>query len=321
MKAPAYSEIKNFRGFFMQRVRKQVGVTEEMNTMLSGRPVSIAVLDSGIAKHPDLMENILAFRDFINDKQEIYDDLGHGTHVSGIIAGDGKCLRGMYRGMAPLSRLIVGKILNHKGEGETTNILKALDWIEQVRTKYDIRILNLSAGLSDSGEESKQILMQQRIDRLWDKGIVVVCAAGNNGPEDDSISAIGTRSQAIVVGCHDEEYCKNRKGKCEDYSGRGRKESLFRKPDLVAPGTEIISCNAFYENKYNGKRQYYVAKSGTSMAAPIVSGAIALALQAEPELNPNTLRTRLLRSTRDLGEAWNKQGYGMLDCKKMLGNL
>ena len=114
------------------------------------------------------------------------------------------------------------------------------------------------------------------------------------------------------MGCHDGMYYKDNPKRCETYSGRGRFGTIPRKPDIVAPGTDIVSCNVSFN------RKAYVKKSGTSMATPIVSGVLALALQKQPDLTNKELRQRITFSARDLGEPWNKQGWGMVDAGKML---
>ncbi|MDE7224980.1 MAG: S8 family serine peptidase, partial [Acetatifactor sp.] len=118
----------------------------------------------------------------------------------------------------------------------------------------------------------------------------------------------------IMVGWHDGDYRRGDSGNCSVYSGRGPRNGI-RKPDLVAPGTDIMSCNAFYQR---GKRpEYYTAKSGTSMATPIVTGCAALLLQKEPYLSNNQVRDRLSYSARDLGAPWNQQGWGMVNLRNL----
>ena len=296
----------------MHRVREQIGITEELRKQLPEDNVTVAVLDSGIASHPDLAGCLFTFRDFVNGRNQPYDDNGHGTHVCGILCGNGSSSQGKYCGIAPSIRLVVGKVLNKNGEGNADNMLAALKWIEEVKDVWQIRILNISVGIGELKEKGKELALQKQLEVLWNIGITVVCAAGNKGPSDDSISAIGVNAGVITVGCHDGGYHKNKKGRCETYSGRGRFGVVPRKPDIVAPGTDVVSCNAFL-----GKGAY-VKKSGTSMATPIVSAVLALALQKEPHLSNNELRQRITFSARDLGEPWNKQGWGMVDAGKML---
>jgi serine protease AprX len=122
----------------------------------------------------------------------------------------------------------------------------------------------------------------------------------------------------VTVGCHDGEYYRNDPGRCALYSGRGAAEGGVRKPDLVAPGTAILSCNAGYFKSRGAVREAYTAKSGTSMATPIVSAAAALALQKYPYMTNEMCRQKLQFSAKDLGLPWNQQGWGMVNVRRLL---
>ena len=299
----------------MQRVRKQIEVPEmEINT----NSVTVAVLDTGIGKHPDVTEKLILFKDFVGKQRKAYDDNGHGTHVCGIICGNGSVSGGKYKGIAPASRLIVGKVLDSNGEGNADAMLKALEWIMEIHESYKIRLVNISVGIGSLSSVEKEKELQRRLEELWDAGMVVVCAAGNKGPGNGSISAVGGNSRILTVGCHDGDYCKNHPRPCEQYSGRGDNLAGLRKPDLVAPGTDIISCNGAYRWRYGKAQKAYVAKSGTSMATPIVTGAIALLLQKCPGLTNEEIRQKITLTATDLREPWNKQGWGMVNVKRLL---
>lgn len=299
----------------MQRVRKQIEVPDE-----SGRErgVTVAVLDSGIGTHPDLVGKLLCFRDFVNNRKLIYDDNGHGTHVCGIICGSGKMSEGSIRGVAPASKLVVGKVLDEYGGGSADIMLAALQWILDVYEKYRIRVLNVSVGIGNLECMEQRGKLQERIEALWDNGIVVVCAAGNKGPKSGSISSLGGMGKVISVGCHDGTYCRNNPTRCETYSGRGNAFSNIRKPDLVAPGTDIVSCNGDFKWRYDKSKSPYIAKSGTSMATPIVTGAVALALQKFPDMTNEELKQKITMTATDLQEPWNKQGWGMVNVRRLL---
>ena len=295
----------------MDRVRKLTGA-QEWNWQ-EGEPVTIAVLDSGMAAHADLEGKGIAFRDFVNGKGEFYDDNGHGTHICGILAGSGRLSGGRFRGMAPQSRLVVGKVLDRRGEGSTEQLLAALQWIRRIKETFRIRILNISIGVGDLQNEKKEELIREEIERLLDSGITVFCAAGNKGPENNSLSAVGRSMRVITVGCHDGGIIYENGRGCERYSGRGDYKSQVRKPDLIAPGTDVISCNAQWTTRSH--KPPYLPKSGTSMSTAVVCGAAALLLQRDPGLSIEGLRNRLLFNARDLGEPWNLQGWGMVALK------
>lgn len=301
----------------MQRVRKQIEVPPDFS--LGKRlGITVAVLDTGIGRHPDLTGRLLCFRDFVGNRGCQYDDNGHGTHVCGIICGNGRASGGDFQGMAPQSMLVVGKVLDIKGDGTTEHMLEGMKWVLSIRDKYKVRILNISVGIGNLDDREKERALQQQIEELWDNGIVVVCAAGNKGPRNGSISAVGASRKMITVGCHDGQYCRGNPKRCEMYSGRGRLLDNLRKPDLVAPGTDIMSCNRECRLIKGVYQNAYTAKSGTSMATPIVSGAVARLLEKYPAMCNEEIKQKLTYTATDLGEAWNKQGWGMVNVRRLL---
>lgn len=305
----------------MERVRKQIGadILPPLSSQISNLiqpdnpPITVAVLDTGVGRHPDLRGKVAAFHDFVGKRSLMYDNNGHGTHICGIICGSGSMSAGRFRGMAPDARLAVGKVLDEKGDGLTAHMLEGLDWVMENRERLNIRILNISVGIGELNDKEKEEALSRKVNQVWDRGIVVVCAAGNKGPGSGSISSVGGSEKVITVGCHDGEYCLDNPKRCETYSGRGKLLSTIRKPDIVAPGTDIRSCNANYH-----REGPYTTKSGTSMATPIVAGAIALLLQQEPELTNEEVKRKLTFTADDLGLPWNQQGWGMVNVKKLL---
>lgn len=302
----------------MLRVRNQVGCTKEIVESCEKEAVTIAMLDTGIAKHPDFDNRIIAFKDFVNKKTEIYDDSGHGTHVAGCMCGSGKVFDGKYAGINPYGTLVVGKVLDGKGDGMIENMIDGINWVLENRTAYNIRILNISIGMGECNDPQRMRRLLAKVDEAWDSGLVVVCAAGNSGPKPMSLSPIGAQKKVITVGCHEGGYFGNKKNLCENYSGRGPSLYEMKKPDLVAPGTDIISCNAFVKKSGKDYKNPYVTKSGTSMATPIVSGAVALLLQKYPWFTNEQVKRKLQYTAKDLKEPWNKQGFGMLQVNSLL---
>jgi len=302
----------------MYRVRNQIGCTKELVASCKNEGITVAVLDTGIALHPDFDNRIVDFYDFVNYKNSIYDDSGHGTHVAGCICGSGKLSKGRYAGIAPASRLIVGKVLDKNGDGIIENMIEGIEWILECKKHYDIRILNISIGMGEHADKDRMIRLLEKVDNACQSGLLVVCAAGNAGPKPMSLSPIGARQKVITVGCHEGGYFGEKENLCENYSGRGPSIYEIKKPDVVAPGTDIISCNAFYERRGLGYKNEYIAKSGTSMATPIVSGALALLLQKYPSYTNEQAKRRLQYTAKDLGEPWNKQGFGMVQVNSLL---
>ncbi len=280
--------------------------------------ITIAVLDSGMGRHPDLEGKCIAFRDFVNDKEQHYDDCGHGTHVCGIICGSGELSQGKYRGIIPGARLVVGKVLDEKGDGRADAMLEGLDWILRSYKRLDIRVLNISVGIGALRSRDKQLRLKEMLEKLWEAGVVVVCAAGNKGPTENSISSIGGSDRAITVGCYDDAGDVGLEENCALYSGRGVYQSALRKPDLVAPGTAVISCSYGIKRTKEGYENPYITQSGTSMSTPIVTGCAALLLQREPYLRNEQVKERLHYSSQDLGLPWNMQGWGLLNAKRLL---
>lgn len=310
----------------MDRIRRMLGCDLYDASKYTGRGVYVAVLDSGAAMHPDLRGRIVEFRDFtgerrIRTQQRVYDDNGHGTHVCGILAGNGTASRGKYRGIAPECLLICGKVLDKKGGGNLKNLINGLEWVAELHKRYPIKVLNISIEMEsdDSIDKEEWAVLKKQMEFLWLSNIVIVAAAGNKGPNLMTLSPIGECASSICVGCHDGDY-KGKGGRlCDEYSSRGPGRDLdsvisnpLKKPDIVAPGTDIVSCH----HKY--MLSPYIAKSGTSMSAPIVSGACALCLQKYPNLTNRDLRRMLLNSAKDLGESWSKQGAGMLQIGQLL---
>lgn len=301
----------------MYRVKKQIHWEKAIEQGLTGKNVTIAVLDTGIALHPDFDNRIIAFKDFIHHQNRIYDDAAHGTHVCGIIAGSGLLSNGKYCGMAPGANLVVGKILDENGNGSIQNMIDGVNWVLENKERYHIRILNISIG-TDQEDESIISSIIKCVEKAWSAGIVVITAAGNKGPEPMSISPIGASNMVITVGCHDGGYFGNKENLCENYSGRGPTKYAVKKPDIVAPGTEIISCNGEFKKIRGQYFNAYSAKSGTSMATPIVTGACALYFEKYPAISNEDMKRHIIFSAKDMKEKWSKQGWGMLDIEKLL---
>ena len=298
-----------------------------------GKGVGVAVVDTGIALHKDFIEGgnrVIGFADFINHKTDPYDDNGHGTHVAGIIGGNGFSSKGKYIGIAPQCNFIGVKVLDQRGDGNISDVLAGLQWIIDNRKKYNIRIVNISVGTTSKDNLDENSLLVQGVNAVWDYGIVVVVAAGNNGPGPMSISTPGISRKVITVGSSDDNIAVEVFGsnRSKDYSGRGPTPFCIKKPDIVAPGSNIISCNISRyttQVKSEGVRfsssespMMYTIKSGTSMATPVVAGAIAVLISAHPQLSNREVKLRLRDCAVDLGQHWEKQGWGLLNIRKLI---
>ena len=270
----------------------------------TGRGIGVAVLDTGIFPYMDFGERIWAFSDFLSYKRIPYDDNGHGTHVAGILGGDGTASMGKYRGMAPGCGLIALKVLDRYGNGSKENVLRAFGWLLKNHARYRIRVVNISVGTTCRTRIDHDALTVG-VEQLWDEGLVVVAAAGNQGPSPGSVTAPGSSRKIITVGSSD-----MMNGRMA-VSGRGPTSECVCKPDLVAPGSRIISC-------IPGGRYAYGEKSGTSMSTPMVSGAIACMLEKDPYLTNMEIKMMLKESADDMGLPHNQQGWGKFNQKRFM---
>ena len=270
----------------------------------TGKGIGVCILDTGIYEHIDFTGRIWAFYDFLAFKRRPYDDNGHRTHVAGLVAGDGTASMGKYRGAAPGCGIIALKVLDRYGTGSQDDVLRALRWIREYRQQYRIRVVNISVGTTCNSKRNHARLLES-VEQLWDEGVVVVTAAGNQGPRPGSITAPGSSKKVITVGSSD--LLEGRSA----ISGRGPTAECVCKPDIVAPGNKIMSC-------VPGKPYSYGVKSGTSMSTPLVTGAIACALEKNPALANTDIKTMLMNSADDMGLPQNLQGWGKFNRRKFL---
>ncbi len=295
----------------MQRVRKLIHIDAAESQRLTGKGIGVGVLDSGVFLHEDLAGKIAQFHDFTKKTNgRPVDETGHGTHVCGIIAADGRGSGGRYRGIAPGCHLCVGKILDKHGEGDMTALISGMEWLLSLAETYNIRVINISISSLYFLKEEQKTRVLHLFEHAYRQGILVVTAAGNSGPSGSSVSKLGDSPYVICVGCHEGIESILFDKKCQDCSGRGPGTFVYRKPDIVAPGTEIMSCaNGSYK---------YIKKSGTSMATPIISGVLALAFEKYPKISAQELKRKLIFTADDLGENFLVQGFGMVNVKKLL---
>ncbi|MCP6681304.1 S8 family peptidase [Bacillus nakamurai] len=275
-------------------------------TSLTGKGVNVAVIDTGIYQHPDLEGRITGFADFVNQRTEPYDDNGHGTHCAGDIASSGASSSGKYRGPAPEANLIGVKVLNKSGSGTLADIIEGVEWCIHYNEKYTekpIHIISMSLGgeaLRYDKETDDPLV--RAVEEAWNAGIVVCVAAGNSGPEAQTISSPGVSEKVITVGAYDDnDTASNEDDTIAAFSSRGPTVYGKEKPDILAPGVDIISLRS--PRSYLDKLQkssrvgsFYFSLSGTSMATPICAGVAALILQQNTELTPDEVKTLMKQS-------------------------
>ena len=330
---------------FNYRTSLTVGIKAVHDTLgLTGAGVGIAVIDSGIATwHDDLTntsntvypygnQRVSMFVDFVNGQTTPYDDDGHGSHVAGIIAGNGFDSNGQKSGAAPDASLISLKVLDADGNGTISNIIAALDWVLANHNTYNIRVVNMSVGAAIH-ESAWTDPLTVAAKRVVDAGVVVVGAAGNFGtnsaglPQYGGISAPGNAPWVLTVGASSTQGTPSRNDDIVgSYSSRGPSYIDWNaKPDLVAPGTGTVSLAAAGSTFFNtrpmallpgtvGPALPYLSLTGTSMAAPVVTGTVALMLQANPSLTPNAVKA-ILQYTAQQYPGYNGlvQGAGFLN--------
>jgi serine protease AprX len=288
-----------------------VGGSKAHDLGFTGKDITVAVIDTGIFPHSDLIypENrIVGWHDLVNNRESPYDDNGHGTHVTGIIAGNGGASRGKYTGMAPDVKLVGVKALDKDGGGNTSDVITAVEWCIQNRETYNIRAINLSLGAAAQDSYSQDPL-SRAVSAAWNSGMVVCIAAGNDGPDLGTINTPGINPKAITVGNLDDKGTEDATDDTiSDSSSRGPTIDNLVKPDLLAPGTNIMSL------RVGGG---YRALTGTSMAAPMATGAVAQILQQSPSLKPDQVKNLILKNARDLGLESNFEGSGALNMESV----
>ncbi|MEO6082656.1 MAG: S8 family peptidase [Umezawaea sp.] len=289
----------------------QIGAPEAWQAGYTGRGTSVAVLDTGIdATHPDLADAVTEAKDFTGSPSGTDDKVGHGTHVASIITGNGARSAGKYQGVAPDTRLLVAKVLDDTGNGTESGVIAGMEWAAAQGAK----VISMSLGSPPSGgKDPTRDAVSESVNRLTaQSGALFVVSAGNSGPTSGSIGSPGVADAALTVGAVD------RADALAGFSSRGpRGGDGAIKPDITAPGVDIVAARAANGRIGTPADDGYVALSGTSMAAPHVSGAAAILAGRYPDWTPAQLKSALMGSARP-GEQLSvyQQGAGRVDIAK-----
>src|SRR5580700_6651702 len=306
------------------------GAPSAWSAGLNGTGITVAVIDSGINdSHPDLLDSteshsrVLYHQDFTgtantNSNGGKYDLYGHGTHVAGIIGGNGYLSSGNYSGMAPNVSFVDLRALDLNGAGTDSTVIAAIQEAIALKSTYNIRVINLSLGRGIFVSYTQDPLCQA-VESAWKAGIVVVVAAGNYGRVSISgsngfgtITAPGNDPYVLTVGAMKSNGSTSQSAETlASYSSKGPTTyDHVVKPDIVAPGNDVVSLaspGATLESLYpaelvagNDGKNHYFSLSGTSMATPAVSGAVALLLQQNNALTPDQVKARLMKTTYKL---------------------
>lgn len=280
-----------------------------------GDGVAVAVLDTGVVPHADLNGRIVGFKDFVNGKTTPYDDNGHGTHVSGIIAGNGASSKGKYMGVAPRANIVGVKVLDANEKGTASNVVAGIDWVIENKDRYNIKIINLSLGATYQGEKDMLMLAAEKASKA---GLLVVAATGNNGWNGSiaspaispSVLGVGSVSSNGTISPLDDEV--------SSFSAAARTVGGVVKPDVYAVGERVISTIPTDVPRVQSNASKlisggYYAMSGTSMSTPAISGEALSLFGVSSNLTAQQVKSKILGSSTEV------QGVKIANLAKAVG--
>jgi serine protease AprX len=285
---------------------------------LQGQGITVAVIDSGVDREKDLQvdpykakpdSRVIEQLSFNSNPGQLNDASGHGTHVAGIIGGSGYRSDGLYAGIAPQVNLISLRISDDSGMAYESDAIYAMQWVLDNKDKYNIRAVNLS--INSTIESSYHASpLDAAAEILWFNGVVVVASVGNKGQSDGYNTAKAAPANdpfIITVGASDERGSPDLSDDTiSSFSAHSTTLDGHSKPEIIAPGTDIISILgpgdwiSDHPDRVVMNGEYF-RLSGTSMSAPMVTGAVALLLQDEPDLTPDQIKYRLINSAGGIG--------------------
>ena len=298
--------------FWRQSIR-----LNQVDGLYDGTGVTVALLDTGVSQSGDLGNRVLARVDLTPD-HDGFDRYGHGTHLSGIIAGTGAASGGQWRGVAPGANLVSVKVAGSDGSTDVSVVIAGLQWVVSNRATYNIRILNLAFG-TDSKQSYSVDPLDYAVEQAWFSGILVVASAGNRGPDGGTVNKPGDDPFVLTVGAADNHGTPDRSSTTVAPFSSWGSPGGFMKPDVVAPGITIVSIRdsgSTIDVAYPDARMgdSYFKGTGTSQAAAIVSGVAALMFQANPSLTPDLAKGALMKTAfRNASYKWPTAGAGLVD--------
>lgn len=282
----------------MDRARSAVHCPAYPPEPFAGAGVTVAVIDTGVEPHVDILvpNRLKAFVDLVDGKPYPYDDNGHGTAVTGALAGNGLLSGGKYAGVASGADIVVIKALDADGEGSTADILRAMQWVWSNAEAYGIRVVCMSFGALPQPRNDP---LAAGVRALHAKGITSVVSAGNGGPEAGTVMSPGVSPYAITVG--GAGISSDGVAAVSEFSSRGPSNGLM-KPDILAPA-ENVTC-------ISGRD--HAVFSGTSIAAPIAAGACARMLADHPGYTPDRVKEELKKHASPIPGGPCSVGAGLL---------
>lgn len=307
----------NFKVSTMVNVSKKVVRLKEFPLKLHKKPKhTVVVIDTGISPIVDLcmpVNRLVHFEDFVNNVTMPYDDNGHGTFVTSILAGNGLVSGKKYAGFDTNCNIISLKALDINGETGAITILKAMQWVYDNKNHFNIKVVCMSFGSGTVGKRDPLIV---GAEVLWNAGVTVISAAGNSGPEEETIKSPGASNRIITVGALNDARTESgefseKNFTVADFSSRGPVLGNY-KPDLIVSGVNITSACSFDLFK-----KHYKQMSGTSVATPMVAGVCSLMLSKNSHLTPNEIKNTLLRNCTKIFNDRNAEGFGFLNCSRL----
>lgn len=241
--------------------------------------------------------------------------------MAGVAAGNGYGSRGEYAGVAPDAEIISIKVMDNKGQGNTSDILAGMQWVVDNHKEFNIRVMSLSLG-SETSSIVKNDPLAVAVGEVWKRGIVVVAAAGNSGPRQGTITTPGVNASIITVGAVDDKRTTDiSDDEIAEFSSRGPALGGIVKPDVVAPGVDVVSLNTD-KNYKSGQipsvlKKKYITLSGTSVSTPIVSGLAALMLEKNPDYTPNQIKKLFMENCHSISNDKYAEGSGIVEIGKI----
>jgi serine protease AprX len=298
--------------------RRSIGL-HALPAGVDGSGVRVAVLDTGVSRVPDLGDRVVTRAD-LTPEGDGYDRYGHGTHMIGVVAGDGTSSGGRWKGTAVAAEVVSVKVASWNGATDVSSVLAGLEWIAAHADRYRIRVVNLSYG-TDSSQSQAIDPLDHAVERLWDAGVVVVVAAGNRGDGGSRIDKPGDSPFVITVGAADVNGTATPSDdRVAPFSSHGPTADGDAKPDVLAPGITIVS-NRARGSTIDAMRAaarlgpHHFKGSGTSQATAIVSGVVALMLDANPALTPDDVKATLQRTAHRALAGTPGAGSGLVNAK------
>lgn len=303
---------------------RETGADTLWSEGITGKDVTVALIDTGVSARPDLAGRIVSDipDPTANGRTDVCanfagdgtcdDRYGHGTFLAGLIAGNGAASAGMFRGVAPDARIVSVKVAGYDGSSDVSKVLAAIQYVVSFRQQLGIDVLNLSLG-TNSKQSYTVDPLNHAVEQAWQAGITVVVAAGNLGPAPGTISKPGDDPFVITAGSVDDRETPARDDdRIPNFSARGpvvdSVAGTYTKPDIVAPGARLVSLRASAGNYVDtfvggGVDATHRRGSGTSMSAAVVSGIVALVLDANETWSPNRVKHALTSTASRTGLA------------------